>query len=95
MDGFWCSSWAFAESDMKGGFAWDERPKMKGKKSRETRGVARVFLRKNTRKKPLLFAIKGLDFPGGSGGRGRAEWRGIQLRISDWGLRIGDERTGA
>ena len=37
---------------------------MKGEKSRETAGVARVFLRKNTRKKAVFFTIGSLGVRG-------------------------------
>jgi hypothetical protein len=46
---------------------------MKGKKSGKTAEVARVFLRKNTRKKAVLFAIKRLRFLGGVKRAGLAE----------------------
>src|SRR5687767_4561024 len=38
---------------------------MKGENSRETGGVARVFLRKNTRKRAPDFAVNALGFPPG------------------------------
>jgi hypothetical protein len=47
---------------------------MKGKNSRETDQVARVFLEKNSRKKAVLFAIKGLRFDGCRGPEARPRW---------------------
>jgi hypothetical protein len=51
---------------MKGGFESDFGGKIKGKNSRKTVGLARVFLRKNRPPKGLFFAIKGLHVAAGA-----------------------------
>ncbi len=59
---------------------------MKGKLSGQTRGVARVFLRKNRAGKALPFAIKGLRFQGPDRPRGSTAgplWQRASFRLTD------------